>query len=265
MTEVNSRSRARKDFYLLTLLFLIAQALFMTDVEVVGNGDILGAILLSCLFLIFIALTITGYIWAKWILTTLLLTFGTLLLFAGFEVPSLNLKIVGVYYYVFGLMPHFSARLKPITISRINKLHSQQAPIEEEAIHTHHFPYLLSRYKAILIDGLLLLTILTACILINGQLGFSSTWIFVVYLTLALSYEPILITYSSTIGQKIMKLRVRNINNPDKRISLGQAYIRFFTKALLGWLSFLTISFNKEKRAIHDFVASSVVITLIEE
>jgi len=43
-------------------------------------------------------------------------------------------------------------------------------------------------------------------------------------------------------------------------MTLLQAYIRFITKILLGWLSFLTINMNKDRRAIHDLVASTVMI-----
>lgn len=39
-----------------------------------------------------------------------------------------------------------------------------------------------------------------------------------------------------------------------------QAIIRYIIKISLGWISFLTINSNYEKRAIHDFVAGSVVI-----
>ena len=257
MEEIDSRRVAKNYFFILTGLFLIAQVLFLIDVEVVGNEDILGGIILTCVFLLFIALTIKGYLWAKWTLSVLLILFGTLFLFAGFEIPSLNLKIVGLYYYLFGLLPHFSQRLKPITITKPKTPSNKSETLVLEGLR---FPYLLDRYKAMLIDGLLILALITICLLINSELDLGSTWIFILYAVIVISYEPLLITYKYTIGQKVMKIRVRSINNTDKNINLGQAYLRFLTKALLGWLSFLTISFNKEKRAIHDFTASSIVI-----
>ncbi len=46
----------------------------------------------------------------------------------------------------------------------------------------------------------------------------------------------------------------------SERITILQSYIRFIVKGLLGWLSFVTIHFNGEHRAIHDFAGSSVMI-----
>jgi uncharacterized RDD family membrane protein YckC len=201
------------------------------------------------------------------VLTILLLLFGGLLLFAGFDIPSLKLKIVGLYYLLFALILHRSQRLKPITIRKAKEettRREEPKTLDNQVIEVqaHNFPYLIDRYKAMLIDSLLMLVLITICVQVNSKLDLDSTWILVLYLVLGLSYEPILTTYSSTVGQKVMKIRVRSAHKPNKRISLGQAYIRFFTKAFLGWLSFLTISFNQDRRAIHDMVASSIVIEL---
>ncbi|GEM_PF-563796 len=265
MGESIARRRAKIYFYLLALLFLIVQMLFLSDVEVVGNEDVLGGIGLTCLFLIFIVLTIKGFNWARWVLTILLLIFGLLFLFAGFEIPSLKLKIVGLYYLLFGLLPHFSKRLKPIVILQIK---DDDNAVQSEPHHllvngkAHEFPYLIDRYKAMLIDGLLLLVLMTICVQVKSVLDPDSMWLLIVYILFLFLYEPVLVTHSSTIGQRIMKIRVRSIDEPNDRINLGKSYVRFLTKALLGWLSFVTISFNKERRAIHDMIASSVVIKL---
>ncbi|MEQ9288106.1 MAG: RDD family protein [Cyclobacteriaceae bacterium] len=266
MNNPISRGRAKDYFYFLTVFFLFAQVLFLTDLEVVGNGDVVGGILFSFFFLIFIGLTIKGYNWARWVLTILLIVFGIVFLIAGFEIPSLKLKVVALYYLLFGLAPHFSKHLKPIINSKSSDRDNDQIQVESKPImiegEAHDFPYLLDRYKAMLIDSLLILIFITICVQVNTYLELSSTWVLIVYLILGFSYEPLLITYSSTIGQRIMKIRIRNIDNPKERLNLGQAYIRFFAKALLGWLSFITINFNKEKRAIHDLAASSVVVNL---
>jgi uncharacterized RDD family membrane protein YckC len=75
-----------------------------------------------------------------------------------------------------------------------------------------------------------------------------------------LTYEPILTAYSRTIGQRVMKIRVGRQENPLERINLLHAYIRWFTKGLLGWISFVTINFNPEHRAIHDMASDSVMV-----
>jgi len=52
----------------------------------------------------------------------------------------------------------------------------------------------------------------------------------------------------------------KKFQEPSKKINIFQAYIRYVTKLLLGFISFLTISTNKERRAIHDMVAFTVML-----
>lgn len=73
-------------------------------------------------------------------------------------------------------------------------------------------------------------------------------------------YEPVCTSLGCTLGNYLIKIRVRRYGNVTKRIDIFRAFFRFVVKFLLGWLSFLTISGNKERRAIHDFVADSVMI-----
>ena len=79
-------------------------------------------------------------------------------------------------------------------------------------------------------------------------------------LIVSLTYEPFLTSYSRTIGQRLMNIRVRRHGNPNERISLFNAYLRCFIKDLLGWISFISIHFNSERRAIHDLASGSVMI-----
>jgi uncharacterized RDD family membrane protein YckC len=67
-------------------------------------------------------------------------------------------------------------------------------------------------------------------------------------------------TLGCTLGNYLMKIRVKRFADNKRKINLLQAYIRFVVKVLLGWISFLTINSNKERRAIHDFVAGSVML-----
>jgi len=72
-------------------------------------------------------------------------------------------------------------------------------------------------------------------------------------------YEPICTSKFCTIGQKIAGIRVRKIGSLEK-ISMPAAYIRIIAKLFLGIISFLAIVFSRERRAIHDFAAGSIVI-----
>lgn len=84
----------------------------------------------------------------------------------------------------------------------------------------------------------------------------------VILFILILFYEPICTSMGGTLGNYLMKIRIRQYDNKNRKINLFQAIIRYIVKIMLGWLSFVTIHFNQEKRAIHDMVASSVMIQL---
>lgn len=76
---------------------------------------------------------------------------------------------------------------------------------------------------------------------------------------LILLYEPLLTTYASTPGQALMRFKVRT-KDGLKRIGLSQAYGRFIVKYLLGVISLLTIPARKDRRAIHDLAADTIVV-----
>jgi len=78
--------------------------------------------------------------------------------------------------------------------------------------------------------------------------------------TLWAIYEPVCTTFGFTIGNLIKGIRVRDISNTSKRLNIFQALLRYFVKVLLGWVSFITIHFNPERRAIHDLAAGSVMV-----
>ena len=123
-------------------------------------------------------------------------------------------------------------------------------------------PDLLTRVKAVFIDAISILLIFTLTSWIINNVGDLPAWIrafifiFMIYL-----YEPTLVTLiGGTIGHKFVNIKVVNYNNPDKRINFIQASLRFITKYFLGWISFITISFSKHKRAIHDSIGNSIVL-----
>jgi len=124
------------------------------------------------------------------------------------------------------------------------------------------FPSLVTRIKALFIDVVIMLIIFTGTTLFIDAFGDIPSFakgfilIFMFYL-----YDPILTSFTgSTLGHKMMKLKVRKYNDPERRISLGQAFLRFITKGLLGWISFLTVTGNKRKRAIHDIASGSIIL-----
>jgi len=76
-------------------------------------------------------------------------------------------------------------------------------------------------------------------------------------------YDPIFTSlFGGTIGHLIIGIKVKRESNENKNIILPLALIRYTIKALLGWISLISVMVksNKKRRAIHDFSAGSVVV-----
>jgi uncharacterized RDD family membrane protein YckC len=124
------------------------------------------------------------------------------------------------------------------------------------------FPSLVVRIKALFIDLVIVLVIFTTTALVIDTLGEIHSFVkgFILIFMLYL-YDPILTSLSgSTLGHKAMNLKVRRYRDPERKISLGQALLRFFVKGSLGWISFLTVTGNSRKRAIHDLASGSIML-----
>jgi uncharacterized RDD family membrane protein YckC len=140
-------------------------------------------------------------------------------------------------------------------VNSLNNINNSNLPNGVE------YPRILVRYLASVIDG----TLLIACFLI---------WAYIVerwepimrivggisIVLFCLIYEPCFTSKLCTVGQKIMGIRVRDLRTMGK-VSLPNAYFRFFIKFLLGLISFVTIPVTKGRRGIHDFAGNSIVIT----
>lgn len=126
---------------------------------------------------------------------------------------------------------------------------------------TQIYPSILKRYLASFLDGLIIFAMFFAiAYLFQGNSDFSRNIRIVFVLIMFLVYEPFCTSRYCTIGQKMTGIRIRSYTDNNKRISLPKAYIRIVTKVFLGFLSLITIIFSENRRAIHDFVANSIVL-----
>jgi uncharacterized RDD family membrane protein YckC len=123
------------------------------------------------------------------------------------------------------------------------------------------YPGLFRRYLSTLLDGLLLIAAMLVVpqFLQGTSRGLVATRVGLLVF-LVLGYEPLLTTYAYTLGQYIMGIRVRRASDPTRRINLLAVYVRYLVKLPLGFISLLTIGFTRQRRALHDFVARSIMI-----
>jgi uncharacterized RDD family membrane protein YckC len=154
---------------------------------------------------------------------------------------------------------HFSKALAVFRTQTQSELKTVTAAQISHTYSNYTYPHLKKRYQALLADGVLIMTILIVAMVIMGDSEYRPTVMITLGSILLLLYEPLMTAYWGSVGQQMMKINVRRFDQPEKRLSLLNAYVRWFTKALLGWLSFLTINFNKEHRAIHDFASNSIM------
>lgn len=123
------------------------------------------------------------------------------------------------------------------------------------------YPELGDRYRSLTVDTLVIIGLMFVAAYIfeawPSAPEKARIWAFILIWA---GYEPITTTCGSTLGNYLMKIRVRRVGNEAQRINLVQAYARYAVKVMLGWLSFLTMGGNAKRRAIHDFASGAVVV-----
>lgn len=133
-------------------------------------------------------------------------------------------------------------------------------PVKRESSMEIVYPSILRRYFSTFIDLIFVLVILVLSSYFLDSDDIAATRIRVaLILFMFFFYEPFLTAYFCTLGQRITGIRIRKLTTLNK-ISIIQAYIRIIIKIFLGIISFFSIPFSKNKRAIHDFVIGSIVI-----
>lgn len=122
-------------------------------------------------------------------------------------------------------------------------------------------PLLIDRIQSCFID---LIVILLLTFLAGYLLDFFDNvpdWVrIVLFFGLWGVYEPVSTSQGGTLGNYIKGIRVRKNSQYDSRINLFQSFIRYVFKSGLGWLSFITIHMNPDRRAIHDYISGSIML-----
>ncbi len=122
------------------------------------------------------------------------------------------------------------------------------------------YPPMIDRIKSILIDSIILIGAMLAITEVLGLFDQVPDTVRMVSFFLLVMYEPLCTAFGATLGHHKMEIRVRKHSDPSRRINIIQSFIRYVVKFLFGWLSFITIFFNGEQRALHDIVSGSVMI-----
>ena len=254
-------------------LFIFSQFMFwvISQADNVANTEeILG---IATFIGLFLALYFAGFRWVRWIVTVMLgaLIYGLIVIKSeGLGISFLGVASLcaAVIVMIFKYPPAAKATPAEHTIDDSEILDAHEIVTLEKSSPDsfsaengiYRYPLLVKRYQSMFIDSMLLLFTMVTTMVILDESPYRQTVMITIAAIFILGYEPILTAYSATIGQRIMGIRVRLMDDPGERINLVQAYIRVIVKWVLGWMSFVTINFNPEHRAIHDMAGNSVVI-----
>jgi uncharacterized RDD family membrane protein YckC len=123
------------------------------------------------------------------------------------------------------------------------------------------YPDLSDRIQSSFIDTILIIVMMFIFASVLDRFENVPDWVRIAMFSgLFIIYEPLCTSIGFTLGNYIKGIRVRQEIDSEKRINIFLAVIRYIVKILLGWISFLTINTNSKKRALHDFIAGSVMI-----
>lgn len=125
-----------------------------------------------------------------------------------------------------------------------------------------NYPSLLDRVKAVMVDSVILIIfMIIATTVFSSFENVPDVARIIAFVFIVILYDPIFTsTFGGTIGHMIIGIRVRRESSREKNILFPLAIIRFMIKALLGWISLLTVTSNKKNKAIHDSIIRSVVV-----
>jgi uncharacterized RDD family membrane protein YckC len=117
------------------------------------------------------------------------------------------------------------------------------------------------RLKASVIDGVVLLALIVVIPLVAHALaGDSIAGLWLLMYAPVFVLEPLLVSFwGQTIGQYLLGVRVVR-ENAFLRCPLPLSFLRFYTKAVLGLWSMIYMVFSKKHKAIHDYLAGTIVV-----
>ena len=123
------------------------------------------------------------------------------------------------------------------------------------------YPSLSDRIQSAFIDGVLIVVLLFIASSLLDKNENAPDWIrIVLFFGLWAVYEPLCAKLGCTLGNYMKGIKVRRYTNESKRINSFARFVRYCTKVLFGWISFITIHFNLERRTIHDFAAGILMM-----
>ncbi len=125
-----------------------------------------------------------------------------------------------------------------------------------------NYPSVLDRVKAVVADSfIIIIFMLIVTYAFSLFENVHENLRILAFIFIFLLYDPLFTSmFGGTIGHMMFGLKVKREKDTTKNILFPLAIARFLFKGSLGWISLLTVSSNKKRKAIHDYFVRSVVI-----
>ena len=124
-----------------------------------------------------------------------------------------------------------------------------------------NYPTIADRVQSTFIDAIFIIIMMFVFASILDKYGSTADWIRIaLFFGIWGVYEPLCTSLGFTIGQYLKGIRVRKATDMSSRVNFVQSFLRYILKFLLGWISFLTMHFNPQRRTIHDFASGTIMI-----
>lgn len=125
-----------------------------------------------------------------------------------------------------------------------------------------NYPGVSDRFKAIVTDGIIIVIFMFIASYIFSLFESVHNYARIIaFVFIFLLYDPLFTSiFGGTIGHMMLGIQVKRESNEQKNILFPLALLRYIVKATLGVISLLTISGNEKRKAIHDYLAGSVVV-----
>ena len=129
------------------------------------------------------------------------------------------------------------------------------------------YPGIIDRVKAVVADSVVIIIFMfIASYIFSNFENVPDNARIIAFIFVFGLYDPLFTSlFGGTIGHMLLGIRVKRESNQEKNILFPLAIIRFLVKALLGWISLLTVSGNEKRKAVHDYLVGSIVVCTKED
>src|SRR5688572_8669665 len=128
-----------------------------------------------------------------------------------------------------------------------------------KTIPVAEYPTLSERVQSTFIDTVFIIALMFVFASVLERYENAPDWIRIaLFFSIWGVYEPVCTSLGFTLGNYFKNIRVRRVSDISRKVNILQALIRYILKGLLGWISFLSMHLNPQRRAIHDFAAGSI-------